>query len=310
MNLFFINVGHGDSSLIELTTEDGDKVYILIDTNIIVEADSSISHPTIDFLEQKGIKKINWFILSHLHRDHYSGIDRILQLIEIDKLFVPAILFDEQVQKVIFDSINSGENELFDFRLKSLATLIYYLKENPQKANKDERISLFSGQFLNFEAIFYNTKLKYKDEFKNKKMNQELLYNPLWHNYSIIGYFKFKNQCALFTGDVPLPKVVDLMNIKGNTINILKVPHHGKIDTSPISILYEILASKSCVVISDDGKNNISLIKELKKYQIPFYSTNELCNCVKQLSGSTIVCHDAIKFGIQNGTQWIRQRRE
>ena len=28
MNLFFINVGHGDSSLIELTTEDGDKVYI------------------------------------------------------------------------------------------------------------------------------------------------------------------------------------------------------------------------------------------------------------------------------------------
>lgn len=296
-------MGHGDSSLIELITDEGEKKYVLIDTNIRVGTDSSISHPTIDFLEHKGVKKIDYFILSHLHRDHYSGIDRILQSIKIDKIIAPTILYDEQIQKIIFDLTDNNEKESFDFRFKHLATLIYYLKGTPQKQLRGKRISLFSKQFTNFEAIFYNTELKYQGEFENRKVDRDLLYDPIWHNYSIIGYLKFKNQYILFAGDVPLQKVVELMNIKKNTINILKAPHHGKIDASPIPTVYSILAQKSCVVISDDGSNNILLIKELEKNQIPFYSTNNSVNCLEHFLINTDY-HNVIGFKINDGIQF------
>ena len=64
----FIDVGQGDSALIEC-----DGHYMLIDGG-----DKSAGKNVYDVLESKGIQKLDYLVISHLHSDHIGGLIKAL----------------------------------------------------------------------------------------------------------------------------------------------------------------------------------------------------------------------------------------
>lgn len=67
-NIHFIDVGQGDSALVEC-----DGHYMLIDGG-----DTSAGQKVYDVLEEKGIKKLDILAVSHLHEDHVGGLAKAL----------------------------------------------------------------------------------------------------------------------------------------------------------------------------------------------------------------------------------------
>ena len=64
----FIDVGKGDSALIEC-----DKHYMLIDGGDVSAGDKVYS-----VLEERGIQKLDILAISHLHKDHFGGLTKVL----------------------------------------------------------------------------------------------------------------------------------------------------------------------------------------------------------------------------------------
>ena len=78
----FIDVGQGDSTIIHYSNKT-----ILIDTGGIVGSNNSIvKNTTINILKQKGIKKIDYLVLTHGDYDHMGEANILIESIRVEKV--------------------------------------------------------------------------------------------------------------------------------------------------------------------------------------------------------------------------------
>jgi beta-lactamase superfamily II metal-dependent hydrolase len=103
MQVNFINVGYGDSILIEYKHNNG-KFIILIDGGKPDE-DHYKNFPgrirTVDFLREKRIDKINLMVVSHLHEDHVGGLLEVVRNYEVDEMWSNFVFPDELLGRKI-----------------------------------------------------------------------------------------------------------------------------------------------------------------------------------------------------------------
>ena len=101
MRLSFINVGYGDSILIEEEC-DFRKFVMLIDGGK-PDNEHYEGFPqrirTIDYLHQKGIEKIDLLLITHLHEDHVGGLLEVVDSIPIDRIWCNYALPEEFLGK-------------------------------------------------------------------------------------------------------------------------------------------------------------------------------------------------------------------
>ncbi len=83
----FLDVGQGDCTLIRANDQ-----FVLIDAGENDQADR-----VIDYLQEKGIKRLDVVIGSHPHSDHIGGMDAVIDHFEIGRIILPR-LTKEQVQ--------------------------------------------------------------------------------------------------------------------------------------------------------------------------------------------------------------------
>ena len=136
----FIDVGQGDSTIIHYN-----KKTILIDTGGIVGSNNSIvKNTTINILKQKGIKKIDYLVLTHGDYDHMGEANILIE--------------NYRVEKVIFNcgSYNYLEKEL----IKSL------------KENNIKYYSCIKELNINNNKLYF---LQTKD-FGNENDNSNVIY--------------------------------------------------------------------------------------------------------------------------------------
>ena len=89
MEVFFLDVGQGDSELIRIP--DGDDVFnVLIDTGEYEYADR-----LTNALRSLGVERIDALICSHPHTDHMGCMARIVQRFEIGKVYLSRIPDDQ-----------------------------------------------------------------------------------------------------------------------------------------------------------------------------------------------------------------------
>ncbi|MEF9991933.1 MAG: ComEC/Rec2 family competence protein [Romboutsia sp.] len=75
----YLNTGNSDAILVE----QGDK-NLLIDSG-----DNDDEKFMVDYLKKENIDKIDYFLLTHFDADHIGGADKIIDNIEVGKIFVP-----------------------------------------------------------------------------------------------------------------------------------------------------------------------------------------------------------------------------
>lgn len=81
LNVHFIDVGQGDSILIE-----SDNRYMLVDAGENDQGDTVVS-----YLRSLGVEQLDYVIGTHPHSDHIGGLDVVINAFSVNKVIMPKV---------------------------------------------------------------------------------------------------------------------------------------------------------------------------------------------------------------------------
>ena len=232
-NVYFLDVGQGDSTLITLNNKT-----ILIDTGGIIKYEKSPwqtrqkEYNQIDtiitFLKSKSIKKIDYLILTHGDYDHMGNAINLVN--------------NFKVEKVIF---NCGELNILEEELIKLLD-----KKNINYSSCIKELNINSNKLL---------------FLKNKEYDNE-------NDNSIVIYTNINNYKFLFMADVGIEVEEDLLKKYNLTnIDILKVGHHGSNTSSSKQFINKIDPNYSIISVGKKnryGHPNKEVLETLNQSKI------------------------------------------
>ena len=89
LQVYFLDVGQGDSELIRIPAE-GDYFNVLLDTGEYAYADGLTG-----YLRDLGVERIDALICSHPHTDHMGCMARIVQRFDLGSVYMPLLPEDQ-----------------------------------------------------------------------------------------------------------------------------------------------------------------------------------------------------------------------
>lgn len=195
MEVHFLNVGHGDMSVVKIN----DKT-ILIDINVSDENES------LDYLEKTcPSKEIDYLIITHLHEDHIRGFQKLLE-----EGYSFKKIFDSGYRYPNTEEYKDKRNE------EPYASVAKYLDKNEDKnvlvlSPSDEKIN----DEDDFDIFCYNAKTDVTEEI---------------HYSSLVIKICENGKSVLFTGDSDMKAWKDKIcktYTKELSSDILHASHHG-----------------------------------------------------------------------------------
>jgi beta-lactamase superfamily II metal-dependent hydrolase len=244
LKVHFFNVGHGDSILLEFANPD--PKFILVDSKRIKKSGIEVN-PAFDFLKKRGVKRLEAIVVTHLHFDHYLGIEDFIKNFEIGKLVVPPFYHVESknVKKDIFDKLRKKLEDVADKtdskeienRLKSLGHILSFILKNEDKvetANGKEEILRFPNiPELDCRVYLPLTKMKgvLYQKIKDEKFNYDIW--PEMNDMSLAISVEYLGYKTLLSGDATKRQFQDhqrqmaTAGVKNLATDVLKVSHHG-----------------------------------------------------------------------------------
>lgn len=189
MRVTFLDVGQGDSSVIELP--DG-KVMLIDGGSDVNDSGRRVIAP---YLWSKGIRDIDIVVLTHAHPDHYGGLIYILDNFNIKRIWLNGRFV--KGSETFFDKLTK----------KSMTTRIV------------KRGDSFKGDGYQI-TILHPYDIFSADSQRGAFSNE--------NDDSIVLKIERNDFSVLFTGDIEMEAEDDLIHL-GSWLRsrIIKVPHHG-----------------------------------------------------------------------------------
>jgi competence protein ComEC len=239
LTITFIDVGHGDSILVEFPK--GKRM--LIDGGGLYDDRFDIGKNVIaPFLWKKKIQKIDILVLTHPDPDHLKGLNFIASHFSIDQFWDNGFQVDSEpylqlrktleTKKIKIESLNRGTT--------------------PQIINGIQISILSPPPFL-----------------VTKKTFGRNVWNPSFlNNQSLVMKLQFKKVGLLLTGDIQKEAEYQLLRTSYPlTSDILKIPHHGSASSSTLPFLQRV---KPRFAILSVGERNIGRLPHpevLRRYE-------------------------------------------
>lgn len=219
LKIFFIDVGQGDASLI-ITPKN--KV-ILIDGGGSSDKSYDVGENIlIPYLLDRGIKSIDYIIISHFDNDHVGGILTVMKELKVKNIIIGKQFCGTENLKEFLEIVNS----------KKINLII---------AQATNRINVETN--LYFDIIWPNSKY-------------EITQNSI-NNNALVCKLYYKNFTMLFTGDIEeeAEKVLVSKYSDTNILKsvVLKVPHHGSKSSSTENFIKLVNPKIALIGV---GKNN------------------------------------------------------
>ena len=243
LQIYFIDVGQGDSTLI--ITPENKKILVDGGGNEFGSFDVG-ENTLLPYLLNRKIKTLDYILISHFDSDHVKGIFTIIENLNVKNIII------------------SKQGEISE-NFKSFYQLIQNKNVNIIVVKKGQRIKI--DKYSYFEILF---------------PEDNLIKENILNNNSIVANFHCMDLSVLFTGDIEEIAERRLCELYKNTqklnATILKVPHHGS-KTSSTSDFLEIVKPK-IVLIGVGEKNKFGhpyaeVIERLRKYTSLIYRTDE-----------------------------------
>lgn len=224
LEISFLDVGQGDSTVIQMPHERG---VILIDSGGLLrfeqESWMNTTSPfeigrniVVPFLKGKGISTIDTFVWTHADSDHIEGAEEIIEEVRIKEIHVtPGVL----KEVALSDALNAA-------KLKKIL-----IKE--QIAGRNWTLGGTTLNYLSPNDTQYEG-----------------------NNDSLVLFLEHKGFRALFTGDLEKEgeeEVLKYSEIGLENIHLLKAGHHGS-KTSSSQRFIEVLSPQ--LTVFSAGKNN------------------------------------------------------
>ncbi len=229
----FIDCGQGDSALLV-----SEGAVTLIDATT-----RSDSERVIDHLRERGIEKIDHFVLTHPHEDHIGGAQAVLDEFEVENIYMKRPTAGTEPTTSVYINLLK--------KIKELGKTVHAVK--PAET---------------FDCgTFKMTVLGPVDEYKD--LNDQ----------SVVLRAEYGEVSFIFTGDQEIPAEEDLVDRYGSALKstVLKAGHHGSSTSSGTSFLDAVdpdYAVISCGVDNSYDHPHDEAIKRLNERKITYYRTD------------------------------------
>ncbi len=212
LTVYFFDVGQADCSLLLFP----DNTVMLIDAGNKPDGKNIAK-----FIDDLGVKTINYFVLTHPHEDHIGGAVDIFKEFKVETVCMPMI----------------DEDYLPD-------TATYKNTMDAVTKEKCRELYLNSGTAIVEKDNYSITALSPAENSIFSDMN----------DYSLTLLVNCFSNTILFTGDAEKPAELDMMNCNLNIdADILKVGHHGSGNSSTTEFLKKVTPQVSIISC---GKGN------------------------------------------------------
>ena len=280
-----INVGHGDSLIIEINN-NVKNYYIVIDCH---NPNSQGESPTLTFLKQKGITELDFIFLTHADRDHYSGMYQLLDYYskagrKIGDFVLPTLDYryinpiTSKRKEVEINKLYSLIAELVEadkLTLQQAGFNTIYVEENGIKI-----ISLtpFDKNFNLYAKQARNRSLAINAGKKPPNVDSNLI--------SIILLIQLDNSNSLLCSDASINMIEGGLNKWiGNSkeerrsikFNFIKVSHHGSRFNHSIALFEHFTDSNISNAAISCGAEwpHEEVVSSLNRFGINTYATNK-----------------------------------
>lgn len=99
LNVHMIDVGQGDSILLEYNSE-----YMLIDAGEISEGEA-----VVDYLKGHNVDKLNYAVITHPHSDHYGGMQTVLESVDTENIIMSEAYNTTRTWESLVDYIDENK---------------------------------------------------------------------------------------------------------------------------------------------------------------------------------------------------------
>lgn len=234
LDVTFLNVGQGDSIILEWENSDHSSGMFIVDCN-----KTAGGNPVIDYLARKQTKIIDFLLLTHPHFDHYSGMMELLDYCYQQSILIKTFFFTgkNQPDYMVAATKNSLEakrllSSIFDrmLELYDIGVITEYYSIEAGPLNKLEL-----NDNLKLEILSPSSKEErnfVKTVMLEALTNTDIRNNPAANWLSSVLKISTDNWYILLTSDSYKETLVRLDSFLEKEPQILKIgqsAHHGSL---------------------------------------------------------------------------------
>lgn len=245
LKVHYIDVGQGDAILIQTP---GGK-------NIMVDTGTNASTNTVtSYLQKLGITKLDVLVGTHPHEDHIGGMDAIINMFQVGKIYMPRVSTNTETYKDVLTAI---QNKGLSISAPIVGTFI--------QVDSDIQLHILAPNSSQYDDL---------------------------NDYSIILKLTYGSKSFLFTGDAQSLSESEMINAGYDlSADVLKVGHHGSKTSTSDAFLKAVNPKYAVISVgkgNDYGLPSQATMTKLKNAGIAVYRTDESGNIICTSDGNTI----------------------
>ena len=268
---------------VEITCLDvgqGDCIYVRTDSGSRYLIDGGSTSKTrvgkyqiTPFLKSKGVGSLDMVFVSHADKDHYSGIEELLENMDADRIRIKCLVLPVTEKRA--DEQKGGATDRSEQAEEGCRRLVQLAGERGIPVRYIQAGDKISSGRVEIECL--NPKELFLTSGNESSIGGDK------NEQSEVLYLTYRDFSALFTGDITGTGEKEMQKrlakaAEGKTLTLLKVAHHGSMystDADFLEMTKPVLSVISCGSKNSYGHPHEELLERLKESGTRIYNTAE-----------------------------------